>query len=132
MKHGRDDLEWEQLRHAAADEMRELARRRDLTTYGALNTRLAEVTGWPVFDLETEGGRHALGQLLGDVTREDYPTSGVLLSALCTHKGGNDVGGGFFELATQLGLLPPRSSKERHDELWVSSVSAVYASTREG
>jgi hypothetical protein len=127
MRFGRDDVEWDELRQAADSRLHEVAAAQGITTYGELNTLLTTMTGLPAFDLGSEGGRHALGQLLGDVSREDYPSSGVLLSALCTHKGGADVGRGFFDLAVQLGLLPPRSSAESRDVFWVKAVQSVHA-----
>lgn len=127
MRFGRDDLEWDELRHAAGARLRVAARAGGLTTYSELNAGIAADTGLAPFDLGGDGGRHALGQLLGDVSREDHPRSGVLLSALCTHKGTKDVGGGFFELAVELGLLAPKSSAVAREAFRIKSVQAVYA-----
>jgi len=129
---GRDELEWQELLDSATDQLKTLARSQRLTTYGELNASLAHETGLAAFDLGTEGGRHALGQLLGDVTRADYPTSGLLLSALCSHKGGVDVGGGFFELAVELGLLAPKPSAAAKDEFWIKAVNSVFGAYAEG
>jgi len=68
-----------------------------------------------------------MGQMLGDATRRDYPTSKVLLSALCTHRDGVDVGQGFYNPAKELGLLPAKSSADAKHLFWITSVQEAYA-----
>lgn len=128
MPFGRQDLEWDELVQAAIERLRALARDQQLTTYSALNRELADATGLGSFDLGSEGGRHAMGQMLGDATRRDYPTSKVLLSALCTHRDGVDVGQGFYSLAKELGLLPAKSSADAKELFWITTVQEAYAS----
>lgn len=128
MPFGRDDLEWDKLVHATIERLRALARDQQLTTYSALNRELADTTALAPFDLGSEGGRHAMGQMLGDATRQDYPTSKVLLSALCTHRDGVDVGHGFYNLAKELGVLPAKSSADAKHLFWITTVQEVYAS----
>jgi len=128
MPFGRDDLEWDELVDAPAERLRSLARHQQFTTYSALNRELVETTGLASSDLGSEVGRHAMGQMLGDVTRRDYPTSKVLLSAFCTHRDGVDVGLGFYSLAKELGLLPTNAAADAKHVFWITAVQTAYAS----
>jgi hypothetical protein len=80
------------------------------------------------FDLSSDGGRYAFGQVLGLITerlREDDPdTRHFMISALVHTKGG-DPGAGFYKLATELGLLKPNASDFDKMEFWVKQVKAI-------
>ncbi len=43
-----------------------------------------------------------------------------------------DVGGGFFELAVELGLLTPKPSAAAKDEFWIKAVNSVFGAYAEG
>lgn len=125
-RYGRDPEEWVTLVDETLRLLRATARERGALTYSELNLRLAEDTGLRTFDLRTDVGRHAIGSLLEDVTRLDYPQSGVMLSALVTLKGQADVGHGFYSLAQELGLLGAKASPEDKEAFWVGQVSQSH------
>lgn len=125
-RYGRDPEEWVTLVDETLKLLRSTAYERGALTYGELNIRLAEETGIRTFDLRTDIGRHAIGSLLDDVTRLDYPISGVMLSSLVTLKGQADVGHGFYTLAQDLGLLGAKASPEDKEAFWVGQVSLSH------
>jgi len=80
------------------------------------------------FDLNTEEGRYAIGQVLGLITdrlRDSSPnTRHFMLSALVHTKGG-DPGAGFYKLAVDLRLLKPNASEFDRMDFWVGQVKAI-------
>jgi hypothetical protein len=76
-------------------------------TYSELNNHMAEVTGQPPFDLSTEQGRHELGLVLELINERAHPLVGdkVLITSLVLHKGGEDLGKGFYAYAQSKKLL---------------------------
>lgn len=123
---GRDPDEWRALVTRGIQILRETAAARSILTYSELNGRLADKSGIPTFDLSSEAGRHGLSLLLGDITRADHPTSGVMLSALVTFKGVGDVGRGFFSLAQEMGLLPRGAGTLDKESFWVTQVGRAH------
>lgn len=130
MKYGRHELEWDELRTAAHRYLVELAEDRLLTDYSSLNRRLVDDTGLPPFDFSLDRDRAAIGALLGEIARESYSTSGIMLSALVTHRGGTDEGAGFYRLATALGALPARPSSEQKDAFMSDQIKRSWEAYR--
>ncbi|MYS22503.1 hypothetical protein GTW78_20510 [Streptomyces sp. SID4948] len=83
-------------------------------------------TGLARFDFEQASERAALGHLLGLMVEEDYPTSGLMISALVQYLDANDAGPGFYILARQLGLLAPSTSKQAQWDFWWQQVKALH------
>jgi hypothetical protein len=115
--------DWEELLRSGLDELREVARRRTLTSYTDLAGALVDRTG-----LEIRAHDHAFPHLLGQIATREVEAGGPLLSALCIYKGGNEPGEGFYAIARHHGRVPAwplnRAQKEK---VWVDEVSAAYA-----
>lgn len=132
--YGRDDLEWEQLTEAGTKFLIERARLGKITTYTELNVTLERRTGCRPFDFELPAERAAMGHLLFlIVTRgqerdreRDSAAPRLMLSALVHYLGANDAGSGFYELAKDLGLLPPKATKAAKEEFWIRQINALY------
>lgn len=125
-RYGRDREEWASLVDAATSLLRTVAGQRGSLTYSDLNNALTEEAGVRSFDLRSDVGRRALGDLLGDVTTIDFPSSGLMLSAIVTLKGQADVGQGFFASAQRLALLPKGASALDKEAFWISQVAQVH------
>jgi hypothetical protein len=78
------------------------------------------------FDFNRHDERAAMGYLLGLVVEDNYPETQLLLSALVHYLDANDAGPGFYALAQEYGLLPPRASKAAKEAFWVGQVGAVH------
>jgi hypothetical protein len=82
--------------------------------YSELNSELAYRTGQPQFDF-SEGGDRQIGGLLGEISRLEMPYitalthQRALLTVLVWKKQptriGDQLGGGFYDLAEEFGLL---------------------------
>lgn len=130
MKYGRDEFEWEELRVAARRCLVELAEDQGLTDYSSLNRRLVDDTGLASFDFNLDRDRAAIGALLGEISRESYSDSGVMLSVLVTHRGGTDEGAGFYRLAADLGALPARPSQAQKDAFMSDQIKRSWDAYR--
>lgn len=124
--YGRTDEDWEVLVRAGLEFLKERARLGRLTSYTELNVILEGRTGLQRFDFEEASERAALGYLLGLMVERDYPTSGLMISALVQYLDTNDAGPGFYFLARQLGLLAPGSSKQAQWDFWWQQVKALH------
>ncbi|GAB3169149.1 hypothetical protein FHX75_12661 [Micromonospora palomenae] len=124
--YGRDDETWERLATAGLDFLIERARIGDPTTYTELNATLVHRTGIPGFNFDREDERAAIGRLLGMIVERNYPTTGLMISALVRYLDANDAGPGFYALATQLGLLGRNPSKSAKMEFWVAQLRALH------
>ncbi|MGJ6970152.1 hypothetical protein ACSDR0_50730 [Streptosporangium sp. G11] len=125
-KYGRDDETWDQLTEGGLKFLIERARLRRTTSYTELNTVLERRTGIPGFDFGRQDERTAMGFLLGLIVKRNRPESNLMISALVIYLDGNDAGGGFYNLAADLGLLPRKASARQKDEFWVSQLNGLY------
>ncbi|KUN57157.1 hypothetical protein AQJ43_04760 [Streptomyces avermitilis] len=91
-----------------------------------MNSVLARRTGLPGFDFEQADERAAMGYLLGLIVEQDYPKSGLMISALVHYLGANDAGPGFYTLAQRLDLLPKDSSATARLEFWIGQVNSLH------
>jgi hypothetical protein len=60
-----------------------------------MNTVLARGTGIREFDFDLEGERHAMGELLGQLSERSFARAGLLISVLIQYLNANDAGPGF-------------------------------------
>jgi hypothetical protein len=125
--YGRDQQEWDELRAEGQRFLERQAKLDKTTTYTEVNTVLARRTGHRLFDFSQQSERHAMGELLGAITEETFPHTGVMLSALVQYLDENDAGPGFFQLAERLGCLSRGAKPEQKWDFWVNEVSAVHA-----
>lgn len=65
-----------------------------------MNTVLARRTGVREFDFGPDGERHAMGELLGQLSEHSFTQAGLLISVLVQYLAANDAGPGFCELAS--------------------------------
>lgn len=126
--YGRDDGEWDQLVGAGTAFLVERARLRRTTTYTELDAALVNRTGLRGFDFSQADERAAIGELLArivdaDLARGTYGDERLMLSALVIYLNANDAGGGFYSLATGLGLLKPGGSREA---FWIGQLNRLY------
>lgn len=124
--YGRDDATWSQLTEAGQAFLIERARLRRTTSYTELNTTLERRTGLPGFDFTHADERAAMGHLLYLIVMRDWPQTRLMLSALVLYLNGNDPGTGFYALAQELEMLPPRASAEKKEKFWVDHLGDLY------
>jgi len=124
--YGREDQEWGRLTEAGRAFLIGRARLRRVTSYTELNAIVARRTGMTGFDFSHPDERAAMGHLLGLIVEQDFPRTGLMLSALVHYLDVNDAGPGFYHLATQLGLLPGGASARLKEEFWIRQVNAVH------
>lgn len=122
---GRDDETWDELTDAALDFLIERAKLRTHTTYTEINAVLVRRTGKPGFDFNHENERAAMGHLLGRVVDRNYPKTGHMITALVQYLNANDAGPGFYQLATQMGLLRRGASAVEKEAFWISQVNGI-------
>jgi hypothetical protein len=101
--YGRTEREWDDLAEAGWMFLLDRAENGELTTYGELNTALAELTGQPPWDFSTGLGRAAMGELLGRLSDKSFAESGLMISAMCKFLNENDAGTGFYGKANATG-----------------------------
>ena len=123
---GRSEEEAETLVGAGHHFLEERAKLGKLSSYTEMNATLERRTGLRGFDFSMESERTAMGQVLGIITEQDIPTSGVMLSSLVSYLDQNDAGPGFYKLATRLGLLPAKASAEVRLDFWAIQVARVH------
>jgi hypothetical protein len=124
--YGRSNEAWEQLTDAGLKFLVERAQLRKVTTYTEMNSVLVRRTGLPGFDFEQADERAAMGYLLGLIVGQDYPKSGLMISALVHYLGANDAGPGFYTLAQQLDLLPKGASAMARLKFWIDQVNSLH------
>ncbi len=125
-RYGRTAEEWAQLAESATAFLVERARLRKVTSYTELTATLVRRTGLRGFDFDRADERAAMGHLLGLVVQDNYPETGLMLSALVHYLDSNDAGPGFYALAQEYGLLPRRASAEAKWTFWVGQVKAIH------
>jgi len=124
-KYSRDEETWDQLTEVGLEFLIERAQSPGETSYEDLNNALMQRTGLPGFDFGRVDERAGIGHLLGLIVERTYPETRLMISALVTHKGGTDPGGGFYALATKLDLLRLGASKDEKDTFWVGQYNRV-------
>ncbi|MCC3296825.1 hypothetical protein [Arthrobacter caoxuetaonis] len=127
---GRTEVEWQQLQQAAETYLTSVARSRGMTDYSQLNRELTRATGQAPFDFSREADRTAVGRLLGEVSRRSHLEHGVMLSALVTHKNSTNEGAGFYKLAAELGVMPPKPTSDQKLQVMIEQVNKVHATYR--
>src|SRR5262249_21250007 len=76
------------------------------------------------FDFDLDDERHAMGELLGQLSEQSFAQAGLLISVLVQYLNANDAGAGFYELALRKRLLRPRASQDEKLIFWVGHVKA--------
>lgn len=115
-----------QLRREGHAFLVDQAKLRRTTTYTEMEAVLVRRTGLPGFDFALENERAAMGQLLGDITEQTFPTTNVMISALVAYLNENDAGPGFYTLAKKLKKLPGNTTQQQKWEFWVTEVQRVH------
>ena len=87
------------MNQAIYKKLKEVARAKDVITYGELNQELN--LG---LDFEKDKDRAEIGQLLDEINRYEHSQGHPMLTAVVIRSGENMPGTGFFELARQLGV----------------------------
>jgi hypothetical protein len=92
-----------------------------------MNTVLARRTGVPEFDFDLDGERHAMGELLEQLSNHSFGQARLLISVLVQFLNENDAGRGFYDLAARKGLLPPNASKDQRLTFWIQHINAIHS-----
>ena len=123
-RYGREDDEWAALQTAGWDSGQPEHALQRTTSYTEINTVLARRTGVREFDFDLDGERHAMGELLGQLSDRSFSQSRLLISVLVQYLNANDAGPGFYDLAQRKNLLPRGADKLA---FWVGHLRAVCA-----
>ena len=86
------------------EKLREVARQQSTTHYEDIAPMLGLMMGDPA-------DRVRIGQILGEISKQEHDAGRPMLSAVVTHKGDERPGLGFFELAQELGLVGTMDSE---------------------
>jgi hypothetical protein len=81
-RYGREDQDWDALAAAGWEFLTTQARLERTTSYTEMNTVLARRTGVREFDFGLDGERHAMGELLGQLSERSFTQAGLLISVL--------------------------------------------------
>lgn len=125
-RHGRSHGDWEQLTAQCRRFLVEYAQKQRTTSYTELNAVLAQRTTARTFDFDLHSERAALGELLGEVALLERPACGHLISAIVLYLNDNSAGSGFFNLAIEIGELPPDATDDQKLAFWTGEVRAVH------
>ncbi len=87
------------------EKLREVARQQKTTHYEDIAPMLGLKMGDPA-------DRVRIGQILGEISKQERHAGRPMLSAVVTHKGDERPGHGFFELAQELGLVGVMDSEK--------------------
>ena len=126
-RYGRRDEEWDALEAAGWEFLTAQAHLERTTSYTEMNTVLARRTGVREFNFELDGERHAMGELLRQLSERSFSQAGLLISVLVQYLNANDAGPGFYDLAQRKKLLRPHPSQDEKLIFWVGHVNAVNA-----
>lgn len=126
-KYGRDETLWADYIRFGHLYLVQKAKLGLPTDYTALNGYLRERTDSSGFDFSQQSDRTAMGELLGDIVREDLPTSGYMITSIVMYLDENRPGEGFYRLAESLGRLPLGASAETKEQFWVDEMKGIYA-----
>ena len=80
------------------EKLREVARKQTTIHY----QEIAPMLG---LRMEDPADRVRIGQILGEISKQEHNAGRPMLSAVVTHKGDERPGTGFFELAQELGRV---------------------------
>ncbi len=126
-RYGRTDAEWNELAAAGWEFLVRQARLSRTSSYTEMNTVLTRRTGVREFDFDLDGERHALGELLGQLSERSFSQARLLISVLVQYLNANDAGPGFYDLAQRKHLLRRHPSQDEKLTFWVQHVNAVCA-----
>lgn len=126
----RSEAEWTELANEGRRILQRVAREESLTDYGIFNKELAESTGLPAFDLNTDRGRADISALLVRIAERDREDgAGCMLTSLVKLSGQNHPGKGFFTLAAQEDLY---DGVEPEMDFWARQVGLTHAAHKRG
>lgn len=125
-RYGRSHEDRRQLTAACRGFLVEYAQKQRTTSYTELNAVLAQRTTARPFDFDLDSERRALGELLGEVALLERPACGHLISAIVLYLNDNSAGGGFFDLAIEIGELSPDATDDQKLAFWAGEVRAVH------
>jgi hypothetical protein len=126
-RYSRSTAEWAALEAAGWEFLVSQARLQRTTSYTEVNTVLARRAGVREFDFDLDGERHAMGELLGQLSERSFGEASLLISVLVQYLNANDAGPGFYQLAQRKKLLRPHASADEKLAFWVRQLNAVYA-----
>jgi hypothetical protein len=67
-----------------------------------------------------------MGALLGQISHESVDEGGPMISAIVIYLDRNDAGGGFYNLAVELGLLRAEPTARQRDAFWTGQVAETH------
>ena len=90
-------------RDAARENLREIKGSRTVEE----GYHYGEIAPLANLDMDNPGHRDEIGKILGIISTYEFQQGRPMLSAIVIHRDDNIPGGGFFELARELGRLGP-------------------------
>jgi hypothetical protein len=110
--------DWDRIRDVVHDELRGVARARELISYSDLVRKVGHFSG---------PDSHALADMLGEINANEDKFGGepLLISAVVTHKDDKYPGVGFFSAAAHLGCEVPTGDAEQR-VFWASELERVH------
>ena len=80
------------------DRLRDVAQKRETIHYGDIALGLG-------LDMEDPADRVRIGEILGEISKEEHKEGHPMLSVVVTHKGDERPGHGFYDPGEELGLV---------------------------
>ncbi len=109
-------------RSTMLERMIETAQQGDCISY----SKLIHGSGVESF-LDLSDVRNAMSAVLHSIGLEvNKQEVNVMLTAVVVHKNDLHPGVGFYDLAVELGKLPPNSSKDDKEKFWINELKKVH------
>jgi hypothetical protein len=113
--YGYSETQWENGKREMVGILRHRASQGRTIAYGELSSKLTSIQIGP--------HDNAMGAMLGQISEEEDECGRGMLSVIVVHKEGDrKPGGGFYELAVELG----RDVTDR-DRMWIDELNRVFA-----
>jgi hypothetical protein len=119
-----EEGQWDRVRDEVHEELRRVARRGDVISYGDLVRKVGHFSGVD---------SHALAEMLGEINRDEpnYRGDPLLISAVVTHKDDKYPGHESFSAAAHLGKAVPNGDEEQRI-FWAKELSLVHKAFSRG
>lgn len=116
----RGTVKEDMLHRAIYEELKQLARRQQMTTY-------SDIAPLARLDMDNPADREEMRKILGKISTYEHKHGRPMLTAIVVHKHDNIPGQGFFELGRHLGRL---SNKDDDLAFFCHEVARVHAAWR--
>ncbi len=108
------------FRGTMLERMIEHAQQKDCIFYSTL------IHGSGAEDLNDSSVYRAMSAVLHSIGLEMDKQNNIMLTAVVVNKETSLPGVGFYDLAVEIGKLPPNSSKDDKEECWINELKKVH------